>query len=190
MRILAISDRPPRKPISQLIAETPVQAIVTLGDLDFGDIRELASITNIPKFGVYGNHCSGTYMEALGIQNLHLRSVELGGVTFGGFQGSVRYKPNPQAVMYTQEEASELLKDFPRVDVMLAHSPPRGINDEDDPAHLGLEALRTYLEEKRPAYFLHGHTYPNEQTVVRKFGDTEIVYVYQDNIVDLHLPRI
>ncbi|MGI5897815.1 MAG: metallophosphoesterase family protein [Candidatus Dojkabacteria bacterium] len=186
MKILAIADRPPREGISKLLSENLIELILTLGDLDYMSLRELEDIQNIPKLGVYGNHCSGQYFEPLGITNLHLRIVEYGGLTFGGFEGSIRYKESEYAKMYTQEEASLLLKDFPHVDVMISHSPPFGINDEpDSDSHQGFKALREYIQLKNPKYFLHGHTYPTKETLQDRFENTSIVYIYQDCILEL-----
>lgn len=186
MKILAISDRPPREKIGAILERSPVDLICTLGDLQQSELSGFESMTNIPKLGVYGNHDSGMYFEPLGITNMHLKIFEFNGLTFGGFEGCVRYKNDPYAKMYTQEEAVEMLKDFPRVDVMLVHCPPYGINDEpDEVAHQGYRALRTYLEEKKPRYLLHGHTYPTEQTMITRLGDTEIIYVYQDKLIEL-----
>ena len=186
MRILAIADRPPRQSILKTLAETQVDLICTLGDLEFGDIAELTKVDAIPKIGVYGNHCSGMYFDSLGIKNMHLQTFEHQGIVFGGFEGCVRYKQNPDAKMYTQEQAQEMLRHFPRVNVMLTHNPPYGINDEpDDLAHAGFIGLREYIEREKPCYLLHGHTYPTESTLVTHHHDTEIVYVYQDRIVEI-----
>lgn len=186
MRILAISDRPPSRPIPDILHEQSIDVIVTLGDLELHQIRALQDVTGIPKLGVYGNHCSGMYMEPLGIENMHLRTRTVAGVTFGGFEGSVRYKPSPTAKMYTQEEASALLTDFPRVDVMLAHCPPYGVNDEpDDITHQGFHALRAFVETQQPKYLLHGHTYPAADTLVTRLAETEIVYVFGEKVVEV-----
>ncbi len=184
MQILAIADRPPREKIERILDRNPVELICTLGDLDQFSLAELENITDIPKLGVYGNHDSGLYFERLGIRNMHCTTFEHHGLVFGGFEGSVRYKNDPDAALYTQEEAAELLKNFPRVDVMLVHCPPYGVNDEpDDLAHQGFKALRTYVEKKKPKHLLHGHTYPTADSLITRLGDTEIVYVYGDKIV-------
>ncbi len=187
MNILAISDRPPKTSIKETLASHQIDLICTLGDLEYSQIRDLADVTTIPKLGVYGNHCSGNYFNDLGITNMHLQTFEYQGITFGGFEGSIKYKEDDYAKMYTQEQAEVLLKDFPYVDVLLCHSPPFGINDEPDPAHQGLKALKTYLEQKKPKYLFHGHTYPKEHSIVRKFLDTEIVYVYGDKVVTIQV---
>lgn len=187
MKILAIADRPPRESIRSILDKDHIDLICILGDLDLFSLSELKEITHIPKLGIYGNHDSGTYFEPLGIVNMHLKTYEYNGLVFGGFEGCVRYKNDPHAKMYTQEEASKLLKDFPRVDVMLVHCPPYGVNDEpDELAHQGFIALREYVEQKKPKYLLHGHTYPTAETLVTKLGDTEVIYVYEDKIIELN----
>ncbi|PIR48025.1 metallophosphoesterase [Candidatus Uhrbacteria bacterium CG10_big_fil_rev_8_21_14_0_10_50_16] len=185
MQILAIADRPPDQPIKTILLKHAIDVIVTLGDLEQQQIYELEQITDIPKLGVYGNHCSGMYMTELGIENMHLRTLEIDGVTFGGFEGCVRYK-NTSAKMYTQEESIELLRDFSRVDVMLCHAPPFGVNDEpDDSVHAGYKGLREYVEQKAPGYLLHGHTYPKEDALVTQLGSTQIVYVFGSKVITI-----
>lgn len=187
MRILAIADRPPKKFISEIIAATPVDLIITLGDLEASELRGLDQITHIPKIGIYGNHCSGLYFDSLGIQNMHMQTFEYKGVTFGGFEGCVRYKESGTAKMYTQEEASAMLATLPRIDIMLTHCPPYGVNDDTtDIAHTGFIGLRTYVETKKPSVLFHGHTYPTEQTMAHSLGDTKIVYVYGDLLYELN----
>lgn len=188
LRLLVIADRAPSKPVRELIAATPVDAIVTLGDLELSMIRDLELITDIPKLGVYGNHCSGSYMGDVGLTNMHLNTMTINGITFGGFEGSVRYKDSAYAKMYTQEEASALLKDFPHVDVILTHCPPYGINDDrSELAHTGFQGLLTYIEEKAPAYLFHGHTYPSDTELVKQYLTTKIEYVYGERIVDIQI---
>jgi len=186
MKILAIADRPPREKVEALISKEPVDLICTLGDLEQSELAGIDNITHIPKLGVYGNHCSGMYFEPLGITNMHLKTFEFGGLIFGGFEGCVRYKKDAYLKMYTQEEAASSLMNFPYVDVMLVHCPPYGINDEpEEVAHQGFKALRKYVEEKKPKYLLHGHTYPTDKTLISKLGNTEILYIYQDKVIEL-----
>ena len=81
MKILAIAGRPPKTPILKTLQHhADVSAILALGDLDYLSLSELEKITTIPKLGVYGNHCSKTYFENLGIVNMHLKTQEIQGV--------------------------------------------------------------------------------------------------------------
>jgi hypothetical protein len=186
MMILAIADRPPEHDVLELIDKSQVELVCLLGDLEYSDLRWLESIKDIPKIGVYGNHCSGNYFDSLGIKNLHLKTFEFKGIVFGGFEGSIRYKDSSDAKMHTQEEAKALLKNFQKVDVMIAHSPPFGINDEpDSQSHQGLMALREYIKTRKPRYFLHGHTYPVSKNLVTKYAGTDIIYVFGDKIIKI-----
>lgn len=179
MNVLAIADRRPKINIQDMVRDNNIELIVTLGDLTREDLLQLEQMNTIPKIGVYGNHDSGTYMPELGIWDMHLKIWDYKGLRFGGFQGCVRYKENPEAIMYTQEEALQMMANFPKVDVFLCHCPPRGINDEEEVAHQGFDALRDYIEREQPGVLLHGHTYPTEETVVKQHGPTRIEYVYE-----------
>lgn len=186
LTLLAIADRRPEQSLRQLVVKRNPDLIITLGDLELFELRELEMITDRPKLGVYGNHCSGMYFEPLGIVNMHLNQVTVKGVTFGGFEGSVRYKESRTAKMYTQEEAKGLLASFSYVDVMLTHAPPYGVNDEpDDLTHQGFLCLRYYVEQKQPKHLFHGHTYPKENELVTRLGGTEIHYVSGVHIITI-----
>jgi len=183
MNILAIADRQPKINILDVVRDNNIDLIVTLGDLMREDILPLEQITNISKIGVYGNHDSGTYMPELGIWDMHLKIWDFNGFRFGGLQGCVRYKENPNAIMYTQQEASQMMAHFPPVDVFLCHCPPRGINDEEEIAHQGFVGLRDYIDRVQPKLLMHGHTYPTEPTLIKQHGATRIEYVYEYKIV-------
>jgi Icc-related predicted phosphoesterase len=185
MKILVIADRNPHIAIEEVVAQESVELVITLGDLTREDILGLERVTHIPKIGVYGNHDSGNYMEGLGIWDMHLKMWDFNGLRFGGFQGCVRYKENPDAIMYTQTEAIQMMQNFPPVDVFLSHCPPRGINDDEEIAHQGFDALRTYLDVQKPKHWLHGHTYPTDDTIVKQHGPTKIEYVFKYKILDL-----
>jgi predicted phosphodiesterase len=185
MRALVIADRGPGIDFRNIIDENGIDLVITLGDLERHDLLGLVGIKDIPKIGVYGNHCSGNYMPELGILNLHMATWDFHGVKFGGFQGCVRYKENPDAIMYTQGEATAMLTQFPQVDIFICHCPPRGVNDEDELSHQGFDGLRQYVLQMRPKVLLHGHTYPTEDTMVRKLDLTRVEYVHKWRIVAL-----
>lgn len=185
MNVLAIADRRPKINILEMVQKNNVELVITLGDLTREDILQLEQITGVPKIGVYGNHDSGTYMPELGIWDMHLKVWEYKSLRFGGFQGCVRYKDNPDAIMYTQKEASVLMAGFPGVDVLICHCPPRGINDEEEVAHQGFQALLDYIDRCQPGILLHGHTYPTEETAVKQHGLTRIEYIYGHKLLTI-----
>jgi uncharacterized protein len=157
-----------------------------LGDLEPAWTEGLAGI-DLPKFGVRGNHDAPEALEAVGVEDLHLTSAELGGLRFAGFGGSPRYSPHG-GNEWTEEEAEQMLARLPAADVLLAHSPPEGVNDEPgDHVHRGSPALRAWVERNRPAWLLHGHTLPNPAHVVRNLGPTRVAHVRGAMPLDLTL---
>jgi Icc-related predicted phosphoesterase len=182
MRLLVLADSPPRGDVLDWVAGNDPDAVVCCGDLDVAWIERLAQI-DLPKLGVYGNHDDG-YMPALGISDLHLRRAEVGGVSFAGFEGCVRYRPGPH--QYTQDEAASLSRALPAADVLVSHAPPAGVNDEpDDRAHAGFEGLREWVRANVPRLVLHGHTHPRPGGGVRRVGATRVVHVSGARIVEL-----
>ena len=44
-------------------------------------------------------------------------------------------------------------------DILLTHSPIRGLGDQEDPAHRGFECFGPLLDAWRPAVMVHGHVH-------------------------------
>jgi Icc-related predicted phosphoesterase len=184
LRALVLADQAPYVPLERLL-ERDVDLVLCLGDLTRPELEPLAD-ARLPKLGVHGNHDDGGEFDGLGIESVHLRRVEVGGLCFGGFSGSHQYGREPRYT-WSQKQAAKLLRRLGPVDVLLAHSPPLGVNDDpDDPAHIGLEGLRDYLARQRPAMMLHGHTYP--PLPVERWGETEIRHVRGHRFVTLPVP--
>jgi Icc-related predicted phosphoesterase len=183
MRLLAFADEAPPADAAELVAANQPDAVVTLGDLDPAWIASLGAL-DLPRLGVHGNHDGEHALAAVGIQDLHLSRAQVGGWSFAGFEGCVRYGDGPH--QYTQEEAAVLAERLPPADVLLCHCPPEGVNDEpDDPAHVGFSALRTWVERHRPRSLLHGHTTPDPRRRTRRLGATEVVWVRGASVVEL-----
>ncbi|HEX7299911.1 MAG TPA: metallophosphoesterase [Solirubrobacteraceae bacterium] len=184
---MVLADEAPYVPLEQLL-ERPFDLVLCLGDLTRVDLEPLGRV-RVPKLGVHGNHDDGGEFTGLGIESVHLRRVEVAGLTFGGFSGSHEYGRGAggDGITWSQTEASRRLRRFGHVDVMLAHSPPLGINDDaDDPAHVGLAGLSEYVEREHPAMLLHGHTYP--PLPVERFGRTQVRHVRGHRFVALPAP--
>jgi uncharacterized protein len=167
---LALADEPPHAPILELIAALEPELILVLGDLEPAWTDGLASI-DVPKLGVRGNHDAPDALDAVGAEDLHLRSASWGGLSFAGFGGAPGYD-------WTEPEAEEMLTRLPPADILLTHSPPAGVNDDpDDHVHRGSEALRRWVETHEPRLLLHGHTLPDPARCVKQLGPTRVVHV-------------
>lgn len=188
MRLLALADRPFHADVAALAAQHRVDAVVCLGDLQPSWIEGLDRV-RIPKFGVYGNHDDERYMPYYGIEDVHLRRVELErDTTVCGFQGCVAYRRGRGRVgpEYSQREASRLIRRLPAGDVLLCHCPPLGVNDDpDDRAHVGFAGLREWVLEHEPRVLLHGHTHPQPGRIATSLGATRVVYVNGARVVDV-----
>jgi uncharacterized protein len=184
LRLLVIADIPPKlgMGIPDYVAAHDVDAVVTAGDLTRYDLAGVESLS-VPVLGVYGNHCDGKYLKDLGIRNLHLKKAVIGGVSFTGLQGCVRYKPGTTDVLYTQWQYQWLVRRLRSADVLVTHCPPRGINDHEDAAHIGIDALRKWLDRVQPRVLIHGHTYPSQP--VTSYGRTRIEYVRGGRVVEV-----
>ncbi|HWK25351.1 MAG TPA: metallophosphoesterase [Solirubrobacter sp.] len=189
MRVLALADRPFHGDVVRLAAQRDVEAILTLGDLQPSWLETLDQIS-LPKLGVYGNHDAEPYMTWFAIDDVHVNRIELdNGPSFCGFEGCVSYRRSgtaPVGPSYTQRQARRLVRKLPAADVLLCHCPPRGVNDDpDDPAHIGFDALRAWVLDKRPRWLLHGHVHPTPGTLVHEIGATRVAYVNGARVLDL-----
>ena len=117
--------------------------VLSLGDIDDNLLCEAADAYQCNNvFAVRGNHDS-PHPFPDGITNLHLASVTFGGLRFGGFQGSWKYKPRGH-YLYEQAEVADALRNFPAVDVFVAHNSPP-IHAKADDTHTGFDASRPIL---------------------------------------------
>ncbi len=208
MRVLAVSDKVEPVLYSGGVNQHvgPVDLILSCGDLPFYYIEYLTSMVNRPCYYVLGNHGREVEFQGnwtrktapLGAGNLHMTTARENGLLMAGLEGSIRYNDAPK-YQYTEGQmmwniyrlAPKLLQNRIRygryLDVLVAHSPPFGIHDEQDPAHRGFRAFLTFMRWFRPRYLLHGHIHLyRRDTVTRtKYEDTEVINVYPYRILDL-----
>jgi Icc-related predicted phosphoesterase len=160
--------------VDMTTANTAADLLISCGDLADSTISRAAQAVRSPAIlAVKGNHDSSEPFSPP-IMDAHLKIHLINRTSFGGFQGSWRYKPRGH-YLYEQDEADRLLKTFPRVDVFIAHNSPRHVHDREDSVHFGFDAFRSYIERARPRLFIHGHQHLNCETLV---GDTKVLGVY------------
>jgi len=143
--------------------EGQADLVISCGDVSDQLVFEAAQAFHCSKiFAVKGNHDSNTPFPEP-IIDLHLKAEEFNGVTFGGLNGSWKYKPRGP-FLYEQEEVEGFLSDFPAVDALVSHNSPRGVHDQEDEVHYGFEALNRYIERAKPRFLIHGHQHVNKET--------------------------
>ncbi len=206
MKILALSDQVVDSVYGSHIRDRfgDADAVISCGDLPFSYLEFVASMLNVPCFYVHGNHDHPEYLASGrtltkpgGWINLDVRTAETQGLLLAGLEGSIRYKPGApyqytdrQMAWKTWRLGPALLANRVRhgryLDVLVTHSPPRGIHDGDDLAHRGFRALVGFMDVFEPRWLLHGHkhVYGPERTTSR-YARTEVVNVHPFRVIEL-----
>lgn len=207
MKILAVSDEVVER-LYNLCASghfKEVELIVGCGDLPYTYLENIVTMLNVPLFYVPGNHDpefspEKSLAHAEGGSNIDLKLVRHKRFLIGGFGGSIRYHPGG-VNQYSQTEAyfrafrllpgllANRLKFGRALDILITHSPPFGIHDEESQAHRGIHAINWLLRIAKPRYHFHGHTHfqrrnlsPSESTR----GLTTIMNIFPYKIVEAH----
>lgn len=206
MKILAVSDQVIDRLYSTSVTQTypNVNMIIGCGDLPYVYLEFLMSIFSVPLFHVPGNHDPAYKRDDLhrteGGICLDEDVVYSHGLLMAGLGGSILYTPGSSANQYSQSDmflrAYRLL---PKIliarlrykrplDILVTHSPPAGIHDDDDLPHRGLRALNYLLDMAQPRYMLHGHTMfyrQNLQSHITEYKRTQIINVYPFRVLDV-----
>lgn len=205
MKILAVSDQVVERVYT--LANNGhfkgIDLILGCGDLPYTYLEYLLTVLNRPLFYVPGNHDPDfnprdERSKADGGSNLDLETVVYNQTLIGGFGGSIRYRPDGTN-QYTQSEAfrrayqmiPQLLinriKYRRALDILISHSPPMGIHDDNDQAHHGLKALNWLLRVAKPRYLFHGHTHFYRNNIAEFdtiIEETRIINVYPYKVID------
>jgi len=206
MKILAVSDQVVER-IYTLTSQGHFQGtdiIVGCGDLPYTYLEYLVSMLNVPMVYVPGNHDPEynprfSTTRAEGGSNLDLKRVRVKGLLIAGLGGSVKYRPDG-VNQHTQIEAflraAQLMPGLllnrlrygHALDILITHSPPFGIHDDDTQAHTGLKAINWLLRWARPRYHFHGHTHfyrQNLEESITRFGPTTIMNIFPYKIIEI-----
>jgi Icc-related predicted phosphoesterase len=202
MKILALSDQVVPFIYGNEIRDhfQEVELVVSCGDLPANYLEFVLTALNVPLVYVPGNHDPDDF-HVPGGQALDGKWRSIKGLRLWGLGGSQRYKPLGRH-QYTQEEmAWRMLRVYPRaligrllagsgLDVMVTHSPPLGIHDGDDMAHIGFSGFRRFMRWGRPRYLLHGHkhVHRNLDPTETKYHGTMVLNVFPYRLLDIPIP--
>ena len=205
MKIFAVSDQIiDRLYSSAVTANYPdVNLIIGCGDLPYHYLEFLVTVLNVPMFYVPGNHDPeygrSADTHAQGGVNLDEKVLFAKGLLMAGLGGSINYSPGGPN-QYSQREmylrAYQLL---PKIlwarqrygrplDILVTHSPPAGVHDDDDPTHQGLRAINFLIQAAKPRYLLHGHTIfysQNLKSHITQVGATQVINIYPFRLLEI-----
>jgi Icc-related predicted phosphoesterase len=178
--------------------------VLGCGDLPYEYREYLVTLMNVPVFYVPGNHDPAYAPDseeghAAGCTNIDLRTTRFRHLLLAGFGGSIRYRPGA-VNQYTQRQAfvraarlaPALLINRQRfgraLDIMISHSPPFGVQDDDSSAHIGLKALNWLVSWSHPRYLLHGHLHDmrrNLKPEMTALGRTAVMNVFPHRTLEI-----
>jgi Icc-related predicted phosphoesterase len=171
MKLLLFSDLHCDEFAARSLVQRASKADVLIGAGDFGQGRSGIDICiNIlqsvekPTVLVPGNSESVGELTAAckdwpSAQVLHGSGTTIEGVEFFGIGGGIPVTPfGSWSYDFTEEQATELLKDCPTGGVLVSHSPPKGVVDVSSSGRsLGSTAIRAAIERCQPQLVVCGH---------------------------------
>ena len=206
VKILAVSDEVVDRLYSLCSSGhfSDVELILGCGDLPYPYLENLLTFLNVPLMYVPGNHdpiydINNHLAHVEGGSNLDLKLIRYKRFLIGGFGGSIHYRPDGTN-QYTQNEAFlrafRLLPglalnrmNFGRaLDILITHSPPFGIHDEESQAHQGLKAINWLLKIAKPRYHFHGHTHFQRRNLSPSEthqGITKVINIFPYKILEV-----
>jgi Icc-related predicted phosphoesterase len=182
-----------------------VDLVLGCGDLPYTYLEYLITVLSVPLYYVPGNHdpeynAYRSLSHAEGGINLDLKSAYTRGLLLAGLGGSIRYRPDG-VNQYTQDQsfyrAYRLLLSLlvnqvrfgRKLDILISHSPPFKIHDDNTNAHQGLKALNFLIRTVQPRYLFHGHTHffrQNLENSVTQVEHTTIMNIFPYKVIEIN----
>ncbi len=213
-RVLTVSDEVVEALWTDQVRRHSVDLVLAAGDLPFDYLEYLADALERPCVLVPGNHDAdlGGYSRSHGMWtrggfparwpgpqgwvDSDGRVVDVAGLRIAGLGGSIRYSAGPN--QWTERQQARRVKSLVRatkrryrrdgrgVDVLLTHSPPRGVGDAEDPPHQGFSCLHEAVHQLRPAVLLHGHIHPHGQDLPeQRLNGTRVINTVGYRILEI-----
>lgn len=198
-----------------------VDIVLGAGDLPMDYYGYIVSSLNKRLFFVFGNHNLKHYNRISGknaplafdpdsLQQHSFGSTYISGkvirdkksgLIIAGMGGSIDY--NHGVNQYTDSQMySKLIRMIPRLllnkvlygrylDIFLTHSPPRGMNDRQDPCHKGFKSFLWFLDKFKPQFMLHGHIHLYDRNEPReiKYKETRIINVFDYYVLEPEIKK-
>lgn len=213
-KVLTVSDEVVESLWTDQVRRHPVDLVLAAGDLPFDYLEYLANALERPCVLVPGNHdvdlggfgrSRGLWLRGgfpaqwpgpQGWVDTDGKIVDVAGLRIAGLGGSIRYGNGPN--QWTERQQARRVgalaraagrryrRDGRGVDVLLTHSPPRGVGDREDPPHRGFACLHDAVRRMRPSMLLHGHIHPHgEHLPEQRLNGTRVINTVGYKILDI-----
>lgn len=175
----------------------PYDLIISCGDLAPQYLSFLATFTKVPVLYVHGNH-DDCYEQTPpeGCTCIDGKLYRYRGLRIVGLGGSMRYRPGIN--QYTDADMNHRARMLRyRIwrshgfDLLVTHSPAKGLGDCEDLTHTGFEAFAKMMDRYHPAYHIHGHVHANYSYKKKgpiTYGRTTILNVYESYVLEIPDP--
>lgn len=167
--------------------------IISCGDLKPEYLSFLVTMARVPLMYVHGNHDERyDRFPPEGCDCIDDLFVVYKGLRILGLGGCLWYHPGKY--QYTEAQMRRRIARLRRkiwlhkgVDIVVTHAPPRGVGDQDDPAHWGFEAFLDLIDKYQPKYLIHGHVHTSYGTHMvrqREYHGTKVINTCQRYVLD------
>lgn len=171
-----------------------IDLIISCGDLKSEYLSFLATMTTVPVLYVHGNH-DDDYVKNPpgGCICIEDKIYKYKGIRILGLGGSNRYKSGiNQYTDYQMRKRVRKLK--PKIwlnrgfDIFVTHAPASGLNDAEDPCHMGFPTFNIMIDKYQPKYFVHGHVHMNYGRQFPRedhIANTHVINAYEKFILEI-----
>ena len=171
-----------------------IDLIISCGDLKAEYLSFLATMVPVPVLYVHGNHDDKYKAKppegCICIEN---KIYNFNGVRILGLGGSHRYKNGDN--QYTETQMMRRIAKMKLkltvnrgFDILVTHSPAKGVHDGEDMCHRGFQIFNRLIEKYHPKYFVHGHVHMNYGRQFPRedhIGDTCVVNAFERYVIEI-----
>ncbi|SLN59323.1 Calcineurin-like phosphoesterase superfamily domain protein [Roseovarius litorisediminis] len=186
MRIMAFSDLHHARGRAEILVEASREADLVIGAGDFCDMRQhlpeamnLLSGISAPLVVVPGNAESDAELRDaahIGTQVLHGAGTTIDGLTLFGLGYGVPTTPFGEwSCDLSETQAAEMLARCEAADILILHSPPKGVADMTSTGlSVGSRAIFDAIERIQPKLAVCGHIH-DSWGISGQIGNTKVV---------------
>jgi len=171
-----------------------IDLVLGCGDLPPEYLAFIANALEVPLYYVRGNHdLRFETSPPEGCQDLHGRLARFNDLKILGLEGSRWYNGGPQ--QYHENQMTAMIRRLRFTlwraggpDIVITHTPPRHIHDEEDLCHRGFKSYVGLIKKYRPRYFIHGHIhreFANSDARMTTLNETRIINAYGYHVLEI-----
>lgn len=146
-----------------------IDFVLSCGDLKSEYLSFLVTMINKPLYYVHGNHDTNYLRNPPeGCESIDGKLINIHGLRILGLGGCMKYGGDSRTSIppfqYTEEQMTQRIRKLKwqlfrskGFDMLVTHSPAKGVCDGADMCHTGFASLRTLVERWNPALMIHGH---------------------------------